>query len=580
MAVPVSGDKRGGLRRRASVLGIVLATFAAVAIGETAYRLIFGGPPADGTVTVDLSRPVNTFDGTPDLGAGVDGLEHGEIDRVWKPENITAMRSAGYGPISFRLRTELGVKAWHWNAEGSFSDAANQQGYWTSSAAVRNDPGVSYGYNLPRRGNTIDQAKNDGYSRLDDGDPATFWKCNPYLDQHFTKESNAKQPQWIMVDFEGEVPVDTVQIAWGDPRATKFRVQYWTGKDAALPGRRRRPGRTSRRRTHGGAAGTQTVRVAPGPVQVQLVRILLTESRRGSRRAARDVRDRLGFAVRELSIGSSAGGVVRRRDQPRQVAGPDEDVRLVDRPVAPGIGHRPQLRARELRAHLRQRPDQRPAGDGAGAGALRHPGGRGRAAALPAHRGFAVNQIEMGEEPDGQLAQPEHYAALYRQVGTALRQVDPKIELGGPGYQTVLPDWIALARRAGQQVLHRAVPGGHARARRDGHVQLLLLRVVPVRRRVRRPSRPTGGAPGPDDRHPEPPGAGRPARRRSQDHHRVRLLVVRRPGRAGAAGRDRQLRDRDAVHGPRRETSATSTAWNRTGCSRRRRASPATPGAT
>jgi hypothetical protein len=57
-------------------------------------------------------------------------------------------------------------------------------------------------------------------------------------------------------------------------------------------------------------------------------------------------------------------------------------------------------------------------------------------------RNWPMTQIEMGEEPDGQIAQPEHYAALYSQVAAALKAVDPSIQLGGPGYQSVIPDWI------------------------------------------------------------------------------------------------------------------------------------------
>ena len=251
--------------------------------------------PADGTVTVDLDTQVGTLHGAAALGAGVDGLERGEIDRTWTPTNLHAMGDAGFGSISFRLRTELGVEAWHWNPHGTFSEG--DRGYWTSDDAMPTDPGVSYGYHLPRRGNTIDQANNDGYSRIDDGRPGTYWKSNPYLDPHFTGEPEARNPQWMLVALGQTLPVDTVRHPVGRPVRDAVRVQYWTGADALFP--TTRPGARWRDFPHarrdGARAATRWYASPRAGRRSQFVRILLERllAHRGRRVPRRARRPRL-----------------------------------------------------------------------------------------------------------------------------------------------------------------------------------------------------------------------------------------------------------------------------------------------
>ena len=83
-------------------------------------------------VQIDVRTPVASFLPSDVFGAGVDGLGQNGIARTYKPANIQEMNSSGFSRLSYRLRTELGVEAWHWNEEGSWSDPERSQGYWTS----------------------------------------------------------------------------------------------------------------------------------------------------------------------------------------------------------------------------------------------------------------------------------------------------------------------------------------------------------------------------------------------------------------------------------------------------------------
>src|SRR2546423_2035755 len=178
------------------------------------------------TVWCNLRHPVNRFVPTHAFGAALDGHEKGEVDKMLSPRNIRQMLTAGLKPLSYRLRTELAVEAWHWNAKGGWSEPHRNRGYWTSSSEINGSISLSYGYRLPRRGSTTDQANDDDYSRLDDGKVETFWKSNPYLDQHFTGEQNSKHLQWVVIDFDNEKLIDSIRIRWGTPFARSYVVQY------------------------------------------------------------------------------------------------------------------------------------------------------------------------------------------------------------------------------------------------------------------------------------------------------------------------------------------------------------------
>jgi hypothetical protein len=66
----------------------------------------------DHTLTIHLlKQPLNSFVPDTTLGACYDGHQRGENEVILQAENVKAMQSVDLKPLSYRLRTELGIEA-------------------------------------------------------------------------------------------------------------------------------------------------------------------------------------------------------------------------------------------------------------------------------------------------------------------------------------------------------------------------------------------------------------------------------------------------------------------------------------
>lgn len=424
-------------RARAALVLALAAGLGAGAAAAPATRQ----PPVD-PIIIDISRPLNTVTPAAALGAALDGMGKGEVDGVLTPYNIEKMRAAGLRRITYRTRPELGIEAWHWSEEGTWSDPAHRQGYWTGSDNPSADAKVTWGYSLPRRGDTIDNANNLGYSRLDDGDPASFWKSNPYLDRRFTGLP-ASRPEWIVLSFGKLTRFDAARILWGAPFARHFLVQYWDGDDDFAEGKQSvdDPGAWTTF-PHGdvtvaGEPGEDVMRLADRPVATHFIRILMLQSSQTGPPGSTDVRDRLGYAVREVSAGVLGAdgrfvdavrhGRTRFSQTFAQVSSTDPWHRAIDRDPAT---EQPALSFVVGSGLSGGGPMMVPVG-------VWHDTPENAAAEVRyiERRGWPVTQVELGEEPDGQFIRPEDYADLYLETAKAIRAADPKLKLGGPSLQ-------------------------------------------------------------------------------------------------------------------------------------------------
>ena len=393
------------------------------------------------------SHAVNSFSPFRALGGSIDRLRGGNTqeenekhtERLLTDPILKELLGAGWQTVTYRQNTELMIEAWHWNSRGVWSNAARQEGYFTGSAEPTGEKILhSWAYPLPHRGAT--EGDGNGWSRLTDGDLKSYWKSNPYLTKTYTGEDDSLHPQWVMIDLGGKVDVNAIKIAWANPYARRYYVQFWTGEQEPFyNGINKGAWQTFPMGTiTGGKGGTPLLKLMNWKIPVRYLRIWMTESSDTcDTHGAQDKRNCVGYAIDELYIGTvSADGqftdLVKHlpsREQtitwPSSVdpwhAASDLDYGRGDQigfDFFFNCGVTRGLPAMIPIAILYSTPE-----DAANEIAYLY------------KRKYPISWIEMGEEADGQRVLPEDYAALYIQFANAIHKLVPKAPLGGPAFE-------------------------------------------------------------------------------------------------------------------------------------------------
>src|SRR5438093_5693587 len=177
----------------------------------------------------------------------------------------------------------------------------------------------------------------------------------------------------------------------------------------------------------------------------------MSRSSRTSAQSSDDIRDRVGFAIREIDLGK-IDKKGHFRDYVRHW--PDRHKQTVVYVSSIDPWHRatdidydieqPGLDF-ILRSALTNRlPVLVPVG-------VLYDTPENAAAEISYLRQYPLEGIELGEEPDGQWASPEDYAALYVGVARRLAALNPRLKLGGPSLQNFEGQLLTWPDEAGNR---------------------------------------------------------------------------------------------------------------------------------
>lgn len=448
---------------------LCLAAAGVMAVSSHApFRIYAQAAPQAGTVHVDVTPEhiLNTIYPDTATGAWMDDLSQAQVDNLSKPETIQGIKNLGWGSITMRNNSELRLAAWHWNENGTWSDPATKSGYYAGSARLGEPIHYGYSYSLPHR-----DFMTSGDSPLVAGFQS-YWKSNPYLTSHFTGESDALHPQWVVIDMGMDRAVNAIHIQWVNPWAVVYVVQYWIGDNNALDWDmgpngvwKAFPSGT----VTNGTGGDVHLKLSDQPITARFVRVLMSKSSGTcDTHGAQDIRNCVGYALQTLSAGTIDAAGTYAIVYPANGVEPG--------PSTPGEHHAgggegeafPGSAADTAGSFMASSVDPWHQADNLITGGhdeyngmdnfftsgltMGHPALVACAAiydtpedcanevAYIHKRGYPVVGIEIGEECDGKHTMPEDYGAIYCQWADAIHKLTPDARLGGPVFEGVDKD--------------------------------------------------------------------------------------------------------------------------------------------
>ena len=119
----------------------------------------------------------------------------------------------------------------------------------------------------------------------------------------------------MVIDLKAEYPVSGIRIAWENPYATTYKVEYWVGTNALDfdDGPKGEWKTFPTGDVKNGKGGGDPMKLADGPVSTRYVRVLMTASSNTcDEHGSDDVRNCVGYAIREIHLGTmdSSGAFV------------------------------------------------------------------------------------------------------------------------------------------------------------------------------------------------------------------------------------------------------------------------------